>query len=204
MDYFGSSYVSSLPSVTLLLFIDCPNQPLCQHFTHTKNWFSFEYFFGLVWSRLVQMVLEVKQGWPCICICVCHCICLVVAACWCTWCLMLKIYAPSKQGWHELASPLPAPSPAKQPHKLLAPELQEGHLLPRQKVTLNTPWSGHLDKCWSQISSTSLHTGEPLRKKTVNQPLGLICKSSSKQDAISISKIWSYQSFTHWPTDWPG
>ena len=61
----------------------------------------------------------------------------------------VKIYAKVNRSGTREGFPLPA-EPAKQP-QAPHPGLQEGHLLHRQKVTLNTPWPGHLDKCWCQI-----------------------------------------------------
>ena len=93
------------------------------------------------------------------------------------WC---KDLCEGKQGWHERGSPLPA-FPAKQP-QALHPALQEGYLLQRQKVTLNTTCSGHLDKCRSQMCPH--HTEE---QGTVNQSTAVWNLTQSKRRSKYIS-----------------
>ena len=68
----------------------------------------------------------------------------------------VKIYAPGKQGWqkkqgwHGGSYTLPA-VPTKASH----PALQEAICYQSQKVTLNTPWPGHLDKWWTDTTTNS-------------------------------------------------
>ena len=106
------------------------------------------------------------------------------------WC---KDLCEGKQGWHERGSPLPA-FPAKQP-QALHPALQEGYLLHRQKVTLNTTWSGHLDKCRSQMC---FHYTE--EQGTVNQSISVWNLAQCKErSAVSTCTYDAYIQLLEYP-----